>query len=93
MSPPSEVADQAFPGANREDRAAGFLSPKTVTREAIKVLADMGSDVRPAVVRRLVRRYIEEGHTTTSELRSWFIAYVDPTGEAAVRNVNRERGY
>ena len=85
----ANAATQAFPGANREDRTAGFLSPKTVTREAIKVLTDLHLDVRPAGVRVLVKRFIESGHTSTSDLRSWVIAYADPTGETAVRNVMR----
>jgi hypothetical protein len=90
-SPPgSAPATQAFPGANREDRASGFLSRKTVTREAMKVLADLGLDVRPAGVRVLVKRFIEAGHTSTADLRSWVIAYADPTGETAVRNVMKE---
>lgn len=84
-------ATQAFPGANREDRTSGYLSPKTVTREAFKVLADLNVEVRPAKVRQLVRGFIETGRSGV-DFRTWFIAYADPTGETAVRNVDRERG-
>ena len=86
------AATQAFPGANREDRTNGFLSPKTVTREAIKILADLHLDVRPAGVRVLVRRFIEEGHTSSADLRTYLLGYADPTGETAVRNEMRGGG-
>lgn len=77
------------PAGSRESRESGFLHPRIVAREAVKVLADLGLDVRPAAVRVLVSRFIAEGHTTTDDLRSWVIAYADPTGETAVRNVMR----
>ena len=79
----------AFPGANREDRAAGFLSPKTVTREALKALAARGAEVRPAMVRKLVTRFIEQGHTTSADVVDEVIAYADPTGDAAARHLDR----
>ncbi|MDF1705047.1 MAG: hypothetical protein P1U38_09760 [Aeromicrobium sp.] len=79
----------AFPGANREDRTAGFLSPKTVTREALKALAARGAEVRPAMVRKLVTQFIEQGHTTSAHVVDKVIAYADPTGDAATRHLDR----
>ncbi len=77
------------PAGSREKRSSEFLHPRIVAREAAKILADLGLDVRPAAVRLLVTRFINEGHTSTADLRSWFIAYADPTGETAVRHVMR----
>lgn len=99
-APPSTKPDlNAFPGANREVRNDQFLSRKTLTREAIKVVSAMGVDVRPARVRKLVDRFIDDGrsdliddHRTVEGFRHWFITYLDPTGETAVRNVMRSLG-
>lgn len=82
---------QPNPPANAE-RATQFLSPKIVAREAAKVLTEMGLDVRPAAVRILAKRFVEAGHTTTAELYDFARGYVDPTGEQAARNVDRQRG-
>lgn len=68
-----------------------FLSPRIVAREAVKVLAARGDEIRPAVVRVLVKRFIEEGHTTLAEIEPFVLGYLDPTGETAVRNVMRSR--
>lgn len=74
-----------------ENRTDGFLSPRIVAREAVKMLTARGLDVRPPLVRRLVTRYIREGHTTTAEIEPFILRYVDPTGETAVRNVMQAR--
>jgi hypothetical protein len=76
--------------SKREDQ---FLSPRIVAREAAKIMAAKGIEVRPAALRRLVTRFIRHGHTTLAELERLVITYADPTGEAAVRRVMSERGY
>ncbi|MFN8192598.1 MAG: hypothetical protein U0R78_19650 [Nocardioidaceae bacterium] len=55
------------------------------------MIADLGIEVHPARTRRLVRRFIESGRSDL-DFRHWFLAYADPTGETAVRNVAREAG-
>lgn len=77
--------------ANGERREA-FLSPRIVAREAAKILNARGMEFRPAMLRTLVTRYIDVGHTTTADLEAWVLGYADPTGEAAVRNVMRGGG-
>lgn len=74
----------------REDQ---FLSPRIVAREAAKIMAAKGIEIRPAALRRLVTRFIRHGHTTLAELESLVVAYADPTGETATAHVMRERGY
>ena len=39
-------------------------------------------------IRELVVAYLREGRTDV-DFRTWFVAYADPTGETAVRNVMR----
>lgn len=68
-----------------------FLSPRIVAREAVKIVDDLHVDLHPAQIRRLVTRFINDGHTTLDELRVYVLAYADPTGETAVRHVMRER--
>lgn len=74
-----------------EHRRDEFLSPRIVAREAAKILAARGVDVRPPTLRRLVTRFIRDGHTTVANLEPWVLSYVDPTGETAVHNVMRKR--
>jgi len=53
------------------------------------VAARWGLDMRRRAIRRLVLRFLHEGHAD-AEFRTWFLAYADPTGETAVRNVMRQ---
>lgn len=69
-------------------RANGESSPRAHMRDAAKVAADLGLAMSPCRIRRLVARYLREG--TTTDFRTWFLGYADPTGEQAVRNVMRD---
>ncbi len=73
--------------AKREDQ---FLSPRVIAREAVKILAIKGIEIGPSELRRLVTRFVREGHTSLHEIEPFVIAYFDPTGETAVRNVMKE---
>lgn len=76
-------------GAKREatdDR----LSERILIREARKVVIDLRLPICGSRIKRLVRRYLNEGRSDV-DFRTWFIAYADPTGETAVRNVIREQ--
>ncbi len=90
-APPPTATSAASPNlrANGESRSDNFLSPRVVAREAVKMLAAKGVEVRPAVVRRLVSGFIAQGHTTTAQLENYLLHYCDPTGETAIRNVMR----
>lgn len=74
------------------ERRDGFLAPRILTREAAKVVGDLGLPIRGARLRKLVDRYVRSGRSDL-DFRTWFIGYADPTGERAVGNVTRERGY
>lgn len=81
------------PATSREtERRNQFLSPRIIQREAAKVLSARGLEVRPAALRRLVTRFVEHGHTSLAEVEPFFLGYLDPTGETAVRNVLRGGG-
>ncbi len=84
----------APPGRNEiwETKKDRHLSQKVLVREAMKVADDHGLRIRHVTVRRLVARYLESGRSDI-DFRTWFIAYVDPVGEVATRNVLRERGF
>ena len=58
-------------------------------REAAKVCDDLDLGIRGARLRAVVDRFVREGRGDV-DFRTWFIAYADPTGETAVRNVMRE---
>ena len=73
------------------ERSSEFLSPRVVAREAVKILTAAGHEIRPAMVRKLVHRFITEGHTSTKELEPYLLHYFDPTGESAVHNVMKGR--
>lgn len=95
MSAPPGLAPDACsnlpaPGETAH-RADDFLSPRVVAREVVKILAARGNEIRPPVVRRLVTRFIRYGYTTLAEVEPFVLGYLDPTGETAVRNVERER--
>lgn len=89
MNPQGGTAATQAPTSGQMERSEQFLSPRVVAREAVKILAAKNIEVRPAMLRRLVKTYIDEGHTTLAQLERRVISYVDPTGEAAVRNVMR----
>jgi hypothetical protein len=88
----THAVPHALPEANRVERRTGFLSPKTLTREAFKVVSDLDLPIRPAAVRLAVSTFIDHGHAP-QDFAEWFASYADPTGETAVRNVYRDRGY
>lgn len=73
-------------GAKRE----AHLSERILVREARKVVVDLNLNLCGSRIKKLVRRYIDEGRTDV-DLRRWLLAYADPTGETAVRNVMRDR--
>lgn len=76
------------PATERRDL---FLSPRIVAREAAKILAAKGMEVRPAHVRRLVTAFVQHGYTTLDEIEAFVLWYADPTGEEAVRRTMRGR--
>lgn len=80
------------PRAKAERQTEGqHLHPKVLAREAAKVAADLDLRMSPARIRLLVRRFVSEGRSDL-DFRTWFIAYADPTGETAVRNVMKAGG-
>lgn len=90
MSPPTATTPAAT--SRRMERQDRFLSPRVMQREAAKILAAKGIPVGPAMLRRLVTRFIQEGYTTLAEIEPFLLSYADPTGETAVNNVVRDRG-
>ena len=93
MSPPATAATSPDLGANQEgSRRDEFLSVPVLAREARKIVEELRLPISGSRIRKLVRRFVETGRSDV-DFRTWFIAYADPTGETAVRNVLRERGW
>lgn len=86
MSPPRGLATSPNLRANGESGTAEFLSPRVLTREAAKVCGELDLRISPQRIRLAVTRYVRDGRSDI-DFRTWFIAYADPTGETAVRNV------
>lgn len=88
MPPPGAAATEAATSRPTE-RRDGFLNPRVIAREVVRVLTSEGREVRPAYVRRLVTRFVNDGYTTLREVEPFVLSYADPTGETAVRRVMR----
>ena len=85
--PANPPATQPDLGANQEGEGQEeFLSVPVLARQAFKVVEDLDLPISGSRVRKLVRRFVREGRGDI-DFRTWFIAYADPTGETAVRNV------
>lgn len=77
-------------GANHEgDRADQFLSVRTLSREARKLVDELDLPISGCRMRKLIRRYVREGRSDV-DFRTYFLTYADPTGELACRHVLRE---
>lgn len=85
----THVVKQPTHGAKRE-ATDEHLSERVLIREARKVVIDLRLPICGSRLKRIVRRYLEEGRGDI-DLRTWLLSYADPTGETAVRNVLREQ--
>lgn len=72
------------------ERADEFLSPRVLAREAAKLVDELDLRISPRRIRQLVTAFVREGRSDVN-FRTWFLAYADPTGETAVRNVLRRQ--
>lgn len=72
------------------ERADAFLSPRVLSREAAKLVAELDLRLSPRRIRQLVTRFVDEGRSDI-DLRAFLLSYADPTGETAVRHVMREQ--
>lgn len=65
-------------------------SPRALMREAALMAARYGLSLKPVQIRRLVSGYLDHGNHDSIE--SYFLDYLDPTGERAVNNTMRRAG-
>lgn len=77
------------PAGSRENRNRESLHPRTVAREFARLLKAHDIDTHPAEVRQLGARFGATEHARIEDVEAYFLNYVDPTGETAVRNVRR----
>jgi hypothetical protein len=68
------------------------LPPRVVAREFARLFAQREITVHPAEVRALAQRFSASGRSDLADVETIVIAYADPTGETAVRNVMRGGG-
>ncbi len=79
-------------GVNQEgERQDEFLSVRTLTFGARQINRKLNLGLSGSRIRKLVRRFVREGRSDV-DFYTCFIAYKDETGEAAVRNVLKDRG-
>lgn len=91
-APPGLAADSRTTTSpvSREGNEGHYLSLPVLMREGQKVADALGLSVSHHRMSRIIRRFVREGRIDI-DFRTWFIAYADPTGETAVRNVMRGR--
>lgn len=80
------------PAGSRETESQTGLSRARVAREFARLFRERDMAAHPAEVRRLAGRFIARGHARLDDVLPYVLAYADPTGEAAARNVDRGRG-
>lgn len=78
------------PAGSRESQSRALVGPRIVAREFARLFAAHEIVAHPAEVRRLASRFCMDGHGL-ADVETCFLAYADPTGERAARNVDRER--
>jgi hypothetical protein len=79
----------AAPAGSRGTGSRILLPPRVVAREFSRLFREHGVTAHPAEVRRLASRFVAAGHDRLEDVEAYVIAYADPTGETAVRNVMR----
>jgi len=76
-------------GGNQEgERQDSFLSVRTLAAGAAQINTALNLGLSGSRIRKLVRRFVREGRSDV-DFYTWFIAYADTTGEAAVNRVMR----
>lgn len=91
--PPPGLAATASARRNHVSEAGTSVSHALIQRLVNEMrqhpsLVDLSTNA----INRAVRAYCARG-TYERDLISWVIAYADPTGETAVRNVLKKRGF
>ena len=93
MAPPG-LAPVAGARRNHERREGSIgqpcLDPEALVRLARRSPAIAAMGLGQSRLSRVVREFIA-ANLPSREFVGWVIAYADPTGETAVRNVMRER--
>ncbi len=80
-------------GANQEGHRPGdYLSVPVLARQAAIIVAEKNLPISGSRVRKLVRRFVLDGHTDI-DLQTYILGYRDPVGETATGRVMRERGF
>lgn len=82
------VAPRISAGRDRITPEDLGLSKGQVCRLAVKVAAEHGLSLHPAEARRIAAAFMATGYRSAEA----FLAWLDPTGQTAADNVDRERG-
>lgn len=95
MGPPRlEAREQVLAGitAARGDSETGVPTFNETLREAHRIGVAYDMQIGTRKLHRLIRAFLAT-RTTDQEFEGWLTEYADPTGEAAVWNVFKERGW
>lgn len=88
--PGGTIATQPDLGANHEGAGSEeYLSVRTLANQARRIVDDLNLPISGSRVRNLIRQFVRDGRAT-SDFETYFLGYVDPTGEIAVRRVLRD---
>lgn len=92
MSAPPGASPGSCTTAPAGSRGQGeSLPPRVVAREFARLFAEHDIATHPADVRRIAAKFCAGGYEL-SRVEDFVLAYADPTGERAVRNVMRGGG-
>lgn len=86
----ARLPSKTEPAGSQEAGPKG-LHPRHVAARFAELFARRAIDVHPREVRRMAARFCASEHARVDDLEAYVLAYADPTGETAVRNVARER--
>lgn len=94
MAPPGASRPTEGARRNHEQREGSIGQPcldvETLVRIARQSSAIAAMNIGQSRLSRIVRAYLSEDQHER-DIVSWVIAYADPTGETAVRNVMRAK--
>lgn len=86
--PPPGLAPAVAPDSSHMESASQTLTVESALRHAGRLCAELGIPLQYRRMHQLVRRAVSD-HLTVAEFTERVVAYADPTGERAVRNVMR----
>lgn len=77
------------PAGSRENQSRVYVGPRIVAREFSRLFRERHIAVHPAEVRVIAAKFCSVPGRQLADVEAYVLAYADPTGETAARNVDR----